>query len=424
MASWGFRLVMECLPLMLQVALLLLGCALSKYLFAIDHLVAWVVFGFTASGFLFYLIIVVAATVSYNCPFQTPLPLIIRFIIRFDRKNTRYLEKSGNWFRIFFSRMKKMLRPGTPIPSPWSCFGNGGGGDEIPMSGLFNPRSSLFGENANQEDFVLDANCIAWMFEVSMDADVILDIMRFIPEVVWHADLRTTPLEKLYDTVLECIDRSSGGPVLIPKFREKAYSSAKALVHIATQRRFMGAESDQETIDSISNLHQTIGSKHYEGDSDLESTLGMVDCVFSPNNPKPMDWHKFSFSVSHHTWMGQILFYRAWDALGRRGSLPDDVKGFVLHTLGSDSPPPAIVNVCLVIIGLVLGLRPQDDDPHVTDGRSVDITEIPRVCKAKFSVAVESPIPKSPEYTTSLSRPSGTSTLSPSGSAAPWRPWN
>jgi len=41
------------------------------------------------------------------------------------------------------------------------------------------------------------------MFEMSMDADVIMAIMRFIPEVVWHASIRTTPLEKLYDTVLD-----------------------------------------------------------------------------------------------------------------------------------------------------------------------------------------------------------------------------
>ena len=73
MDTWHFDLVMECLPLMLQAALLLLGYALSNYLFFINKTVASVLIGFTTAGLLFYLLIVSAATLSYTCPFQTPL---------------------------------------------------------------------------------------------------------------------------------------------------------------------------------------------------------------------------------------------------------------------------------------------------------------------------------------------------------------
>ena len=77
MVTWRFGLVMECLPLMLQAALLLLGYALSDYLLSINKVVASVIIGFTAFGLLFYLLIVSAATLSYTCPFQTPLSLIL-----------------------------------------------------------------------------------------------------------------------------------------------------------------------------------------------------------------------------------------------------------------------------------------------------------------------------------------------------------
>jgi len=83
MVTWHFDFVMECLPLMLQAALLL-GFALSSYLFSINRVAASVVIDFTSFGLLFYLLIVSAATLSYNCPFQTPLSLILRFLIRFD----------------------------------------------------------------------------------------------------------------------------------------------------------------------------------------------------------------------------------------------------------------------------------------------------------------------------------------------------
>ena len=47
-------------PLMLQAALLLLGYALSNYLFFINKVVASVLIGFTSFGLLFYLLIISA----------------------------------------------------------------------------------------------------------------------------------------------------------------------------------------------------------------------------------------------------------------------------------------------------------------------------------------------------------------------------
>ncbi|KAF9784007.1 hypothetical protein BJ322DRAFT_1109852 [Thelephora terrestris] len=79
MVTWHFDSLMESLPLLLQVALLLLGHALSDYLFTINSVVAGVVV-----GVLFYLLIRSAATLSYNCPFQVPVSFMIRSMICFD----------------------------------------------------------------------------------------------------------------------------------------------------------------------------------------------------------------------------------------------------------------------------------------------------------------------------------------------------
>ena len=62
--SWYFDNVMESLPLMLQAALLLLGCALSRYLWEINMTVALVVLGITSFSVLFYLFIVIAVSSS------------------------------------------------------------------------------------------------------------------------------------------------------------------------------------------------------------------------------------------------------------------------------------------------------------------------------------------------------------------------
>ena len=78
--SWYFDHVMESLPLMLQVALLLLGCALSRYLWEISRTVASVVLGVTAFGVIFYLFIAIAGATSVGCPYQTPGAHILRRI--------------------------------------------------------------------------------------------------------------------------------------------------------------------------------------------------------------------------------------------------------------------------------------------------------------------------------------------------------
>ena len=373
MVTWHFDLVMECLPLMLQAALLLLGYALSDYLFFINKAISGVIIGFTTFGLLFYLLIVSAATFSYNCPFQTPLSLILRFMIRFDNEHRKYLERTKKWFTGFFSKGKRP-RQNSGGPYGLGRFGTFDGnsiGDhiELAMANASEQPPPLFNKETDWNGYVLDSNCIAWMFEMSMDADVIMAIMRFIPEVVWHAGIRTTPLERLYDTVLECFDRSSGRPAVIPKLRNKAYLSAKALLHLAIQRKCIGDESDKAMFKSISNRHPIMGYKHYEGDSDLESTLGIIDRVFG--DFEPMYWQNFSLSTQHHAWMGHILLYRAWDVITRQGEpLPDDIKEFVLHSLRLEPPPPApIVADCLLIIGLVLGIKLHIDDLLVVDKR-------------------------------------------------------
>jgi len=70
--KWPFHLFIEGLPVMLQVALLLLACGLCRRMWSINSPVAYILIVLTALGFLFYTIIVIAGASSYKCPFQTP----------------------------------------------------------------------------------------------------------------------------------------------------------------------------------------------------------------------------------------------------------------------------------------------------------------------------------------------------------------
>ena len=195
MIAWRFDLVMECLPLMLQAALFLLGYALSSYLSFVNETVASIVVGFTTFGLLFYFLVVSVGTFSYNCPFQTPLSLILRYLVHFDDGHKEYLGRPGKWLGRTQSQKK----------SPRLEF----------IAAIADQSSPLFDEKTDWGGYVLDSNSIALMFEMSMDADAITTIMKFIPEVVWHAGIQNVPSEKLYDTVLECFDNSTERPAVI-----------------------------------------------------------------------------------------------------------------------------------------------------------------------------------------------------------------
>ena len=80
--AWYFDSVMESLSLMLQVALLLLGCALSRYLWGIDTTVALVVLGITSLGVILLLFIVIAGATTESCPYQTPGSQLLRSLGR------------------------------------------------------------------------------------------------------------------------------------------------------------------------------------------------------------------------------------------------------------------------------------------------------------------------------------------------------
>ena len=98
-----------------------------------------------------------------------------------------------------------------------------------------------------------------------------------------------------------------------------------------------------------------MGPRHYEGDSDLEATLGVIDCTFGYF--KPMCWQTLSFTIPHHGWMGHVL-YCPWDVLQKGEPLPHDIKEFGLHSPQLETPPPALIVVdCLLIIGLVLDVK-------------------------------------------------------------------
>jgi hypothetical protein len=76
--KWGFHLIMESLPVLLQLALLLFGIGLVVYLWDLDISAAEVVLVVTSFGFAFHVCLTAAGARWRDCPFKTPpLPKVL-----------------------------------------------------------------------------------------------------------------------------------------------------------------------------------------------------------------------------------------------------------------------------------------------------------------------------------------------------------
>ena len=74
--KWPLHFFVKSLPLMLQAALL--ACGLCRYMWSISPPVAYTLITLTGLGVSFYVMIVIAGTSSYACPFQTPASIALR----------------------------------------------------------------------------------------------------------------------------------------------------------------------------------------------------------------------------------------------------------------------------------------------------------------------------------------------------------
>ena len=84
--KWGLHVIMESLPVMSQLSLLLLSIALIIYLWDLDLSAAEVVMVVSLVALIFYICIAMAAAIWSDCPFQTPLSILLPKILPWGKE--------------------------------------------------------------------------------------------------------------------------------------------------------------------------------------------------------------------------------------------------------------------------------------------------------------------------------------------------
>jgi len=240
--KWHFYLAIESLPVMLQLALLLLGCALSLYLWTISRTVSAVILTFTLFGLTSYVLLSLAATLYYDCPYQTPPSILTRAIIGHAKRSNSAaarslrslvaslpsIENLGQILRHLHSGVHRGLQSFGCIPTIVEEV------ERVPLAVILeSPVRTFENTSIDWEVCKADVRCISWMFESTTDPDVILSTVRFAADMTWYPEIAVAlSPHVLADLLFDCIsDRR-----VIPGKLEHATSIGMALASVLSVR--------------------------------------------------------------------------------------------------------------------------------------------------------------------------------------------
>ena len=375
---WHFRLVMESLPVMLQIALLLLGCALSKYLWTINHAVARFIIAFTVFGVVSYTFFTIAASLSYGCPYQTPLSAIIRVCVKYVGKgHPRFAHclqsLTGTLITIYSHSAKNLGRI-------LQCLQSGARGllcsfghttalpqetPQIPLAVVTTP-AQIFEENQiDWDSYKADAHCIAWVLHSTTDLDVIYSTVRFATDTIWYPEIaRAVSPHILANLFFECL---LDGQV-IPGKLEHAASIGMALVSVLSVHLCMEPEGEDlkelcERIDTDIQLVRT-----------PKSMFGLVVRILKSvaQTPSPIlgggapTFVTFSGAPGHlpttqKLWLSRVILQTVWR--WRRVQDPTTVLWFlplvsIYQRLMADGDEELIIlgTNCILTMAILMGL--------------------------------------------------------------------
>jgi len=358
--TWYFDHVMELLPLMLQFALLLLGGALSRYLWGIDKTVGSAVLTVISLGAGFYAFIIVAGTASKSCPYQTPGAQIIRYLWRkvLSRSTLIALINESTFTSRVYTWFFSLATKGSPERHPGSRSG---------------PEEAL-----DRKVTALDFGCASWILQTSLDQGINGLTLKFILSIIALPGFTTTIVADCFNIFIGCVSVIDKEWVVVLRGSEQiAETAATCLFNAISHSLIVDPKSNvlkdvQQRYNRIFpptvNL-QTLPFRH--------TISGVRNSLNRCGHPRGLGWKGVDPSTPENLSLAHNLVKVAWScckgsALGDRKKVPRWVLRFSLHSLLWDPERPAsAVADCLMIIAIDLGCDVSERDIRNLDKRYV-----------------------------------------------------
>jgi len=355
---------------MLQLALLLLGCALSRYLWTANHTVAGVIIGVMLFGVTSYVFLTLAATLYYNCPYQTPPSILTRSVIRYILHNDTTLTRLLRPLITSLPSVKNLgrsighLRRGVcGVLKRFSCTPAVVGGTEhIELDIVALPPTRIFEDDPIDWDVCLaDIRCIAWVLYSTTDTDVIFSTVRFAADMILYPEIVGALLpHTLVDLFFDCL---TDGRV-IPGKLEHASSIGMALSSLLGVHLIIEPESQV-----LRELCKRILSVRVPSP---EPTFTLVTGILrfvadTAERPTLIRWRLLEsipdhLSTSEKLWLSRVTLQTLWRR--RRVHGPTRILHFSTmkpicqrFATGGDQIPPILNTNCFLMMAISLGLQ-------------------------------------------------------------------
>jgi hypothetical protein len=438
--KWYFDHVMESLPLMLQIALLLLGCALTRYLWEINVTVASVVLAVTSFGLIFYIFVVVAGTISVICPYQTPGARILRYILLpalrstpsvISRLSTFVSSQFSYFIETSFCRLLT-AKWWSSLQQPWYSMFNLaislfctlamlpvtlvadafllGGVLLLLFVGLGKTvwywllatsvvamrYLSVFGRTVyhrfvgtfsarthglDRQTIALDLRCISWMLLTSLDKAVHLSALKHLATMMTLGTFDPTLVSGCFDVFVDCIkvDVNNRKVVIMQGLEELA--AVSAMCFLRTFQHLSVMDPTSPILEDVRQRYSNIFpfETNFSGlpfNRTMTLIHSLADRSWDPRGTQQEAWKS-----STKEWIsfarGIAEIAQAKYQQTRYGKAPRWTLRFALHSLATKPLPPAsVVADCLSVIAIDLGCDVPSTGFTVSDERSVSVLQM------------------------------------------------
>jgi hypothetical protein len=332
LGKWPFAVVINSLPVMLQTAVLLFGCGLSRYLWSVDTSVAWVVISFTTLGVLSYLAILAAGTSSYECPFQTPASVLLRRLgggegLQIGRAFGFAKQRLAQGFRR--SRRANLLPATVEDAQGQPPMTQNGPGLLVRVRNL----------EVLQKQNTRNARCVSGVLRNLTDPKVINSAIRLAGTIRWfHGDPdHDPPFDSIVSAFEACFDATKQ---LYPGMRDQAYFSARAILQINAGAR---AQSHERASRYPIPIPAASSGTFQHTDPDLHHVISMLENNAGPHRPTLNFPRAGTNTHPHSLWISNLFV-----DLTRAGPNPALVSYESYLGVAITDHQPAIANTLLM----------------------------------------------------------------------------